>query len=65
VRLKKENNMKRQEWEVAINLWDFIDVNKLNEFMDEFTGEILENIEYAFDKVDENGNAVMIVNSEK
>ena len=51
--------------EVKVNLWDFIDVEKLNEYMDEWSGEVISGLTYTFnDVVKPNGDTVITVDGD-
>ena len=51
--------------EVKINLWDFIDIEKLNNYIDDFTGEIISGLTYTFnDKVEPNGETIITVDGD-
>ena len=47
--------------EMKINIWDFIDIDKLNEYADKFCGEILSDIEYFAESINENGDLVLSI----
>ena len=51
--------------EVKINVWDFIDIEKLNEYLDEFAGEVISGLTYEFNNnIKPNGEAIVTVNSD-
>ena len=50
--------------EMKVNIWDFIDIDKLNEFTDGFLGEVVLNINYTIMNIDEDGELLLMVDCE-
>jgi len=51
--------------EMGINIWNFIDIDKLNEHADNYTGEILSDIEYIIEKAEPNGEVILSIHPEE
>lgn len=51
--------------EMKINIWDFVDINKLNEHTDEFLGEVADNLQYTIEQADSNGTMILSVDCDK
>lgn len=52
--------------DVKINVWDFIDVDKLNDYLDDFTGEVISGLTYTFEEgIKPNGDCIVSVDGDR